>query len=246
MTVAKLRTVKMFRYAINFDGIDDTIEIQHSESLNIDENFTIIAWMQTNTNMSGPCCFTHNIFRKAGDYRFITMGIANNTVIYFLAQDEAGNRLNPRGPTPSDNLVKNRKWHHIAAVKDGINAYLYYDGELFSSDSNPDFGSISNTANIAIGPGYSGLIGEIKVYNHVLTADEIYLLYNHENITNGIVLWLRPHLDYIKDIDNDEILELIDLSGHENHGKIYGATPRDFYRLERPAKSPLRLAPALR
>ena len=38
-----------------------------------------------------------------------------------------------------------------------------------------------------------------------------------------MVLWLQAHPDYIRDIDGDGVLEWVDLSGYNNHGKIYGA-----------------------
>ena len=42
-------------------------------------------------------------------------------------------------------------------------------------------------------------------------------------VRNGLYVWLQAHPDYIKDIDGDGRLEWIDLSGFNNHGKIYGA-----------------------
>jgi hypothetical protein len=64
------------------------------------------------------------------------------------------------------------------------------------------------------------------IYSRILSETEISWNYvNPDNpIRNGLVLWLRAHPDYIKDIDGDGVLEWIDLSGFNNHGKIYGAT----------------------
>jgi len=66
----------------------------------------------------------------------------------------------------------------------------------------------------------------LRIYSRALTDSEILWNYKypHNPVRNGLVLWLHAHPDNIKDIDNDGILEWIDLSGNNNHGKIYGAT----------------------
>jgi hypothetical protein len=48
--------------------------------------------------------------------------------------------------------------------------------------------------------------------------------YPENPVRNGLYVWLHAHPDYVKDIDNDGVLEWVDLSGNNNHGKIYGAT----------------------
>jgi hypothetical protein len=54
------------------------------------------------------------------------------------------------------------------------------------------------------------------------------------------VLWLQADPSDVKDIDGDGILEWLDLSGYNNHGKIYGA------QLVELIKTPPRLLTPLR
>jgi len=65
-----------------------------------------------------------------------------------------------------------------------------------------------------------------RAYSRALSDSEIRQNYScPENpVRDGLVLWLHAGPAYVKDIDNDGVLEWIDLSGYNNHGKIYGAT----------------------
>jgi len=88
---------------------------------------------------------------------------------------------------------------------------------------------------------FQGYISQLLIYSRVLSADEI--LWNFSNpgdpVRNGLVLWLQADPQYVRDVDGDGLLEWLDLSGANNHGKVYGA------RLVELVKSPARtLAPA--
>jgi hypothetical protein len=79
--------------------------------------------------------------------------------------------------------------------------------------------------------GFS-LISVVLIYSRDLTDSE--LLSISRNPWNpprsGLVLWYIAHPDYVKDIDGDGVLEWIDLSGNNNHGKIYGARLVDLFK----------------
>jgi hypothetical protein len=67
---------------------------------------------------------------------------------------------------------------------------------------------------------------QLLIYTRALSDSEIRWNYNYpENpVRNGLYVWLQADPNYIKDIDGDGRLEWVDLSGFNNHGKIYGAT----------------------
>jgi hypothetical protein len=82
---------------------------------------------------------------------------------------------------------------------------------------------------------------QLLIYTRALSDSEVAwnYLYPDNPIRDGLVLWLQADPNYVKDIDGDGVLEWVDLSGYNNHGKIYGAT------LIQPVKAPRRvLAPA--
>jgi hypothetical protein len=91
--------------------------------------------------------------------------------------------------------------------------------------------SQSNTVDLLIGMSIywehctKGYIAQVLIYSRALSDSEIQWNYQNPDkpIRNGLVLWLQADPAYVKDIDGDGIPEWIDLSGYNNHGKIYGA-----------------------
>jgi hypothetical protein len=72
---------------------------------------------------------------------------------------------------------------------------------------------------------FYGYITQVLIYSRALSDSEIQWNYqNPDNpVRDDLVLWLQADPAYVKDIDGDGIPEWIDLSGFNNHGKIYGA-----------------------
>jgi hypothetical protein len=82
----------------------------------------------------------------------------------------------------------------------------------------------------------------LLIYSRALSDSEIEWNTNNpfNPVRDDLRVCLIAHPDYIRDIDNDGILEWIDLSGNNNHGKIFGATLVDLF------KTPVRTLPAVR
>ncbi len=80
--------------------------------------------------------------------------------------------------------VNDGQWHHVAAVYDGTNKFLYVDGTL--DVSAPATGSIApNSYPVYIGENaeatgriFNGLEDEISLYNRALTAAEVQSIYS--------------------------------------------------------------------
>jgi len=66
---------------------------------------------------------------------------------------------------------------------------------------------------------------QLLVYTRDLADKDVeWNFKNPDNpVRNGLYVWLQADPQYVKDIDGDGVLEWIDLSGYGNHGKIYGA-----------------------
>jgi hypothetical protein len=133
-------------------------------------------------------------------------------------------------------VVPRREWHHIAVVIDGPsgepnNLKIYLDGRL-AFQTTITYSLSLTTSKPWVGgrvdrPCYfGGFIAYIRVYTKALISDEVVwnFLYPWNPVRSGLALWLMAHPEYIKDVDGDGVLEWIDLSGNNNHGKIYGAT----------------------
>jgi hypothetical protein len=244
MPLSPSRVLKTFRYAMYFDGIDDYVNCKNSPSLNTTTEVTVEAvfysmnetWLVKGavvlgkgdwavTNSIGLCCwFEPRIF----------FNVAGRTYGY-----AANYWVNHYG-----------RWWFITGTAKAMGSVKVYDsGVLKVTASCPISSWDLSYTDLRIGrdpraTSYfnKGYIHTIRYYNRVLSDIEIQ--YNLKNpyspIRDGLVLWLVAHPDNVKDIDNDGILEWIDLSGNNNHGKIYGAV------LTKVVKDPISVSPSKR
>jgi hypothetical protein len=93
-----------------------------------------------------------------------------------------------------------------------------------------------------------GYIAQVLIYSRALSDSEVLWNYQYPDnpIRNGLVLWLQAHPAYIKDIDGDGVLEWMDLSGFNNHGKIYGAQLVELVKTAKRVLTPARVLRAVR
>lgn len=129
------------------------------------------------------------------------------------------------GTTSGDNwedLVSGRsvndgRWHHVAAVQDGTNKYLYLDGVLENSSSP---GAINQNDQIVlvgenveqINRYFDGQIDEIRIWNRVRTIGEI-----RDNMHRNLAC-ARDGLILYYDFDQLSGTNINDLSGNGNTG----------------------------
>jgi hypothetical protein len=223
MPLSPARVLRTFRYAMFFDGVDDYIALFDTNF----PSFTIMVWARLAVPWWPPPGW-RAIVSKGWHTR--VDGVGGIFVLHPInyggwLRDSAGTIYDVTvAPLPSI-LVSFRC---VALTSE---AKLYVDGELVKSVS------IANPVNtntyrwnvgrdpIEIARVFSGYVYQVLFYTRILSAGEV--RWNHVNpdnpVRNGLVLWLRAHPDYIKDIDGDGLLEWIDLSGFNNHGKVYGA-----------------------
>ncbi len=90
-----------------------------------------------------------------------------------------------------NSLVTAGEWYYIVFTYDGQERKLYINGEL--KESKADTGTIDNGGNLTIGnrAGHSepmdGQVDDIKIYNRVLSADEI--AQNYVNTPGPVAYW---------------------------------------------------------
>jgi len=81
-------------------------------------------------------------------------------------------------------------WYHLAVTYNGANAYLYINGSSTPSISGALTGAIANGAALRLGDilatsyltqSFAGYLDDFRVYNRVLSAAEILLLYQIPN-----------------------------------------------------------------
>jgi hypothetical protein len=204
---------------------------------------TIMAWINA---------FGDGLFR-----RIVTKETGTNTDSYSLIRYAYKARiyLRPGVWLESQSYTIDRTWYHVATsyIKSTGLTRIYINGMLDNSGiitgglpyTTYDVYVGNNPTNIRQWWGY---IAQVLIYNRALSDSEVAWNYQNLNspVTDGLVLWLHAHPDNVRDIDNDGILEWIDLSGHGNHGKIYGATLMEITKNPIAVRMAKRILPVVR
>ena len=91
----------------------------------------------------------------------------------------------------------NEQWHHVVAVRDGTNAYLWVDGVLRDSKNymfSPIRDPYNSSYNLYIGNSlnnynygyFYGPLDEYRIYNRALLPGEIQQLYAHGTLVQSL------------------------------------------------------------
>jgi hypothetical protein len=165
---------------LNFDGIDDYIDLSTSSLLNFssNQNFTIEAWVKRKTGLGGEIVSRYN----QGVSGQFTLKIESNGDVYFLRE------VSPYYLICS-NAISENIWHHLAATYDGTTMKIFVDGVLSGSMSSSSVSGTANTQKILIGARlhfssaanfFNGDMDEVRIWNVARTQLEIQTKMNNE------------------------------------------------------------------
>ena len=172
--------------ALSFDGVDDYVDIPYDSSLDIDasQGITLSVWIKLNSYPDsahqGPI---FGLFNSTGqgtkNYLAIGKSIYGNVIAWDQWPPAYG------GITSIKPYLDT--WYHVAVVEDSSHRAVYINGSLDVSDNTPETYEGNPPDTIRIGcradawaPFYfDGSIDEVIVYDTVLSAQEIKLLYNN-------------------------------------------------------------------
>jgi len=164
-----------FGKALEFDGVDDYVEVPDSESLNITDEITVMAWVkEENIPQAG---------RPIVDK--ILSWVGGGWALFFLGTEEEV-RWQIGGGTVVDYSLDTSKWNFVVGTgRSGGKMRLFVNGVEVGSTSITDIPS--NTENVLIGyyPShlFNGTIDEVRIYNRALSEEEISDLYNNYGYT---------------------------------------------------------------
>jgi hypothetical protein len=246
MPLARTRLLNVAKYALKFDGVDDYVEIPYTTVLT---ELTTIAYAAPfaipSIDFAFTSYFSRGVFGAGGwahGVRALRTGIWQ---AYFY--DVTVRTVN--GPP-----IQLNTFVFLAATAKNNDFVKFYVNQEFIGQTA--IGTLwSSYDRIIIGGkaiGYinwfNGYISQILIYSRALTPAEIQWNYNFpENpVRNGLILWLSAHPNNIKDIDGDGILEWLDLSGFNNHGKIRGPVLQEVILPAKRILSPTRIQAPVR
>ncbi|MBI4018552.1 MAG: LamG domain-containing protein [Candidatus Aenigmarchaeota archaeon] len=168
--------------AVQFDGVNDAVAVAHSASLDfeITDKFSVAAWAKVNDISSSG----FPLYEKGGAYKGIYIHLRSSVTIDAVITERVSQRAFWRGPAGVDMTA----WNHYAFTYDGsqsvngIKVYVNGAGIFPSYTENTLSGSIKNTRDALVGasdsPYYAnGAIDEVRVYNRVLSQEEVNALY---------------------------------------------------------------------
>jgi hypothetical protein len=188
--------------ALDFDGVDDYVEIPDDPSLDITNEITLMAWVyaeswddDTGYPVDGDNA-ENGILTKGGDSDWGVWNLhykttSNGFRFELITSDNNGHTVFET--TPSTTLDT---WYHIAGVYDGTEMKLYINGVM------DNFAAVTgdiktNDAPLRIGKQFywataysywDGKIDEVKIYDRALTSTEIHDEYCQGNPTATITI----------------------------------------------------------
>ena len=168
-----------FGYSLNFDGTDDYID--SSMTLNAtavqQAGNTYMAWVKT-ASASNKSVLGHSTSTSYSEYNCGGIETDATHHPYMVIYNGSAYKT-----AISTTAINDSAWHHVAGVHDPgtANIYIYVDGKLTGTTAIDGTISCGSMLGLQIGkrhkdvnPAYfSGQIDDVRVYNYVLTADQI-------------------------------------------------------------------------
>ncbi|MDE0634577.1 MAG: LamG domain-containing protein [Candidatus Poribacteria bacterium] len=161
-----------FGKALQLNGTSDWVVVPHHETLTVDKDVTVMAWINPE-RIAGPGgAQWQGILAKGNNPRSYSFYTETGKGCLHLSVGGAGSAC--------DGKVVENEWQHVAAQVDG-NTHRYWIngenvGEYGGKNAPPGQG---DTANVFIGKTHEGsreflgLIDEVRIWNRALTEDEV-------------------------------------------------------------------------
>ena len=182
--------------ACSFNGKSNFIRIPDHPSLNFKSSFTLSAWVMVKGFYEGKCHGNRIIMKGYSDVDTCNYLLTFDDNHYTKGINCASSRVDKQhqafyapyaNPLPGK-YVTIDKWSLLTVTYDGNEIILYVDceiaakGELkdhhFSNDEDLFFGKLDNQ-NYPY--WFNGLLDEVRIYNRVITQEEITALCNQVN-----------------------------------------------------------------
>ncbi len=189
-----------FGGALMFDAVDDQVVVPTNETLDIEDEITMMTWINPGPNLTADW---RTIIGKSP-----TSVLGNATFSYDIRTDNSGLlrfSLNIGGwqyifgPMPVEGT-----WYHIAGTYDGQEMVFYVDGEPVGTTQTsgkinvtPDPVCVGNIVNAAGGGSneyWSGIIDEVRIWNRALSEEEVKtnMAQGREELGGAMPFALRP------------------------------------------------------
>lgn len=169
--------------AYGFDGVDDYIDLGNGLDVPSWENYAISVWFLNDGGGNTSPSFGQKIMDKSYWYLDFALAVVPhlNGHLWFHTYNT------PYHEDIIDDSINYRdnEWHHLVVNKEGSSGQMWVDGVLKGTSDNIE--TVVNSMKLIIGSSewthshqhvfWSGKIDDIRIYNRVLSGDEIRQLY---------------------------------------------------------------------
>ncbi len=170
--------------AVDFDGTDDYVTVADTDALDVTDgtHFTLTGWFNRDTYTADHTIIAKRNGQAAGDTGYVLYVDDTNDDVVFEVSD--GTDEYSRTSTSSFTATG---WQHVAAVfDDTLGMTIYINGTVNQDAASGTIGNIGSLANTVAfrsgaesdaGSPFDGKLDEIRLYNRVLSPDEVNQLY---------------------------------------------------------------------
>lgn len=167
--------------ALEFDGVDDFVDIPQSTSLNL-STLTLEAWIK----IDGPAFFRMPVISKGADFGNYTLSVLGNQSQATPGSVEFVQRTPAGSFSCAGSAVTFGQWQHIAATESGGIVTVYVNGTPLSTCSGAP-APLTNSEDLFLGRAafgdsfdqrFLGDVDEVRVWNVARTGAEIATDYN--------------------------------------------------------------------
>jgi probable HAF family extracellular repeat protein len=203
---------------LSFDGSSSYVSVTNSTNMTFAGAFTVEAWVYVGA-------FTSNwqaIVTKGDSAWRVHRNVGNNSLAFSTTGLTTGGSVDLEGSVN----VNDGQWHHVAAVYDGTNKYLYIDGNVDVSGAAS--GSLAaNSFPVEIGENaevpariWNGKIDEVRIWNAGLSQATIQswmfqgITSSHPNYASLLAYW---------PMNDGSGSSIADVTGHGYQGNFAGS-----------------------
>lgn len=159
-----------FGKALEFDEIDDYVQVPHTSELNIDK-LTIEVW--TKAASFDGFDYEDPVVSKHGEATGWELRAGNRDAVMVVTIDGV------HYYAYTNKTLDANKWYHLVGTYDGSVIKIYVNGTLMNTSSiSGPFTYFTGDLNIGRNPFwndrlFNGTIDEVRIYNKALSEDEI-------------------------------------------------------------------------
>jgi hypothetical protein len=162
-----------FGKALDFNGSTDYVEVANSDSLDITNAITIVAWIYKRSDAVHGGTIVGKWKQVGNTWSYVLYGLGDAGGGFRLMWDDKPTQTNLEGPYQ----LPNNDWVHYAATYDGSSMKVFENGkEIATINANRKINVSANPVwigNDGYQQHFNGILDEVAIFNVALTVNEI-------------------------------------------------------------------------